>query len=75
MNFADNYFLKKVKTENEEIVYINVPVFYEYTRKALIDFEKDLDNDGNLRSLFNGRYNQLLNFDYKQMRIFRDKLP
>lgn len=74
MNFNDSYFLKKVKTENEEILFLNVPDFYEYTKKALKDFEKDLDNDENLRNLFEQRYNQIVNLDYQQMRTLRDKL-
>lgn len=74
MNFTDNYFLKKVKTENEEILFLNIPVFYDYTKGALRDFENDLNNDDSLRNLFEQRYKQIVNLDYQQMKILRDKI-
>lgn len=74
MNFTNNYFLKKVKTENEEILYLNIPDFYQLTKNALQDFEKDLNSNSNLRIVFEKRYNQILNIDYKQMRTLRSKL-
>lgn len=74
MNFTDNYFLKKVKTENEEVLFLNIPVFYEYTKGSLRDFESDLNNDDDLRNLFEQRYKQIVNLDYQQMRTLRDKI-
>lgn len=74
MNFADNYFLKKVKTENEEILYLNIPNFYELTKKALRDFENGLNNDEDLRNTFENRYNQILKLDYQQMRILKGRI-
>lgn len=72
MNFIDDYFLKKIKPEKEEILCLNIPVFYEYTKKALRDFEADLDNNENLKNIFGNRYDQILNLDYKQMGILKN---
>lgn len=74
MNFDNNYFLKITKPGNEEILVLNIPDFYEYTKKALEDFEEDLDNDKTLREIFEKRYNQLVSSDYQQMRLLRTKL-
>lgn len=74
MNFQDSYFLKKVKTENEEILFLNVPDFYEYTKKTIKDFEEDLDKNENLRTIFKQRYDQVVGLDYQQMRILRNKI-
>ena len=74
MNFADNYFLKKVKTENEEILYLNIPDFYEYTKRAIKAFEEELDKSKNLREMFKNRYDQIVDLDYQHMRILRGKL-
>lgn len=74
MNFTDKYFLKKVKTETEEILFLNIPTFYEYTKGALKDYENGLDSDENLRNLFKQRYDQIVNLDYQQMRTLRNKL-
>ena len=74
MNFADNYFLKKVKTENEEILYLNIPYFYECTKRAIKAFEEELDKSKNLREMFKNRYDQIVDLDYQHMRILRGKL-
>ena len=74
MNFVDSYFLKKVQGQNEEILYLNVPDFYDCTKKALKDFEEELDNSESLRELFKKRYDQILSLDYEQMRVLRSKL-
>lgn len=74
MNFIDNYFLKKVKTESEEILFLNIPTFYGYAKGALKDYENDLNSDDKLRNLFEQRYNQIVSFDYQQMRALRGKL-
>ena len=74
MNFTDNYFLKKVKTNSEEILFLNIPIFYAYTKAALKDYEDDLNRNDNLRNLFEQRYNQIVSFDYQQMRTLREKL-
>lgn len=74
MNFIETYFLKKVKTGSEDILFLNIPIFYEYTKAALKDYENELDSDGNLGNLFEQRYKQIVNFDYQQMRILREKL-
>lgn len=74
MNFTDKYFLKKDRIENEEILYLNIPVFYDYTKKALSNYENDLDNDMSLRNLFEKRYKNIVDLDYQKMRILRDKI-
>lgn len=74
MNFADNYFLKKVRAKSEEILYLNIPDFYGYTKKAIKDFEEELDKDENLREIFKKRYDQIVDLDYQQMRVLRDKI-
>ena len=73
MNFQDSYFLKKVKTENEEILFLNIPDFYEYTKSALKDYEEELDRNESLREIFKKRYDQIVSLDYGQMRILRSK--
>ena len=73
MNFQDSYFLKKVKTENEEILFLNIPDFYEYTKKALKDYEEELDRNESLREIFKKRYDQIVSLDYGQMRVLRSK--
>lgn len=73
MNFEDNYFLRKVLGQSEEIIFLNVPDFYEYTKKALKDYEVELDNEEAPRELFKKRYDQIVSLDYEQMRVLRSK--
>lgn len=74
MNFTDSYFLKKVKIESEEILVLNIPTFYQYTKHALKDYEEELDSDKNLRKLFETRYKRIVCFDYQQMIILRESV-
>jgi len=74
MNFQDYYFLKRKKVENREIVILNIPVFYKFTRNALEDFERDLDSDENLRRMFEKRYEQIRSGDDKQVELLKIKL-
>lgn len=74
MNFTDSYFLKKIKIESEEILSLSIPTFYKYTKKALKDYEGDLDKDENLRYLFKQRYDQIVSVDYLQMKTLREKI-
>lgn len=74
MNFFDNYLLKKVKANNEEILYLNIPDFYEITKKALRCFEEDLDKDERLKENFKKRYDQIIRLDYQKMKILKSKL-
>lgn len=74
MNFADSYFLKKVNTGSEEILFLNIPIFYKYTKAALKDYENDLDNHKDLKDKFERRYNHIVDLDYQQMRVLRNSL-
>lgn len=75
MDFYGNWFIDKGGEEGqEEILFLNVPVFYEITKKALRDFEKDLDDNVDMRKLFENRYKVIVDGDYREMRILRDML-
>lgn len=74
MNFSDNYFLRKVKADNEEILYLNIPDFYEITKMAIKDFEEDLDKVESLRDNFKKRYDLIIQLDYQQMGMLKNKL-
>ncbi len=56
---------------NEEIPILIVPTFFEIFKKALKDYEYDLDSEEVLREKFKKRHNQLMANDFKVMRSFR----
>lgn len=70
MDFHDTWILKFDGTP-ELLPYLNIPAFYDITKKALGDFEHDLDNDKKLQTNFKTRYNHLIKIDYKKMRKLR----
>lgn len=72
MNFKSNDIIGKVKTNGEEIIFVNVPPFYDLTIKAYSDYKEDLDN-GRYVSEFDRRYNQIIKKDYDEMRKLRAK--
>lgn len=71
MDFFGNWLIEKGGDGQEEILFLNVPIFYEITKRALKDFEKDLDENPNMRKLFDDRYNVIVEGDYKEMRVLR----
>jgi len=74
MNFSDNYFIKTIPNNNREIPSLNVPIFYQFTKKALKDYENDLNNNDELRKLFEKRYNEIINIDNTQMEILKKQI-
>ncbi|MBI2028235.1 MAG: hypothetical protein HYT07_01365 [Candidatus Levybacteria bacterium] len=74
MDFKNNYLIGILDGSSEEILTLNIPVFYRITKEALRDYEKDLDENEILRDLFKTRYEDILELDYKKMRILRSKV-
>lgn len=75
MDFENEWILRKIIPQGftEEILDLNIPSFYTAIINALKDFEKDLDYSPSLRRNFEARYNKLVENDYLEMRILRDK--
>ena len=74
MDFRRDWALRFIKTQDgsEKIPSLNIPTFFEITKKALQGFESDLDKDRNLQAKFARRYKVLIDGDYKAMREFRE---
>jgi hypothetical protein len=74
MDFRRDWALRFIKTQDgsEKIPSLNIPTFFEITKKALQGFESDLDKDSNLQAKFSRRYKALIDGDYKAMRDFRE---
>ena len=74
MDFSADWFIKKVKYGSEEILMLNIPIFFKWTKLALKKFENDLDSKQVLRDSFEKRYKVIVDSDYKEMRVLRDML-
>jgi hypothetical protein len=73
MNFSSNALLVKTTYGTEEIIILNAATFYELTRKALKDYEEDLDN-GHFVDQFKKRHELIVKTDYDEMRLLRSKI-
>lgn len=76
MDFYNDWILRKEKPPSfsEEILTLNIPRFYEVTKKAFKDYEVNLDKKSDFRTKFEERYNKLVESDYMEMRILRKYL-
>lgn len=75
MDFYRNWLLEKAGTNGqEEILVLNVPTFFTVTKQALADFENELNENEDMRKLFETRYNKIVEGDYVEMRILRSLL-
>ena len=74
MNFNKREIIFQAMSGKELIPILNIPPFFALTKKALKDFEIDLDRKPLLRKKFEDRYKKLIETDYKEMRIFRGLL-
>lgn len=57
MDFYGNWLINKLKSEGgqEDILLLNVPTFFYVTKQGLQDFERDLDDNEDMRKLFEAR--------------------
>ena len=76
MDFNGGWILRKDKPPGftEEILIINIPSFFEITKKAFKNFEGDLDKNSAYKVRFKERYDKLVANDYMEMRILRKYL-
>jgi hypothetical protein len=73
MDFNNNWLVEKMPTNGqEEILALNVPTFYYLTKQVLSDYEKELNENEDMRKLFEERYKKIVDEDYKEMRILRN---
>lgn len=73
MDFYGNWLINKTdEIGQEEILLVNVPTFFNVTKQGLKDFEEELNENEDMRKLFEARYNKIVESDYKEMRILRD---
>ena len=71
MNFNRNDFFYFIPGNRVELPCLNAPAFYELTKKALKDYEQNLDN-GEYHTEFNKRYNEVIKKDYGEMEKLRE---
>lgn len=75
MDFTNSRLVEKSNINpNEEILVLNVPTFFNVTKQALEDYEKDLNKNVAMQSSFEARYKRIVGDDYKEMRILRAML-
>lgn len=75
MDFNGNWLINKTgEIGQEEILLLNVPTFYYVAKQGLEDFEKELNENEEMRKLFEARYSKIVEGDYKEMRILRGML-
>ena len=55
----------------EKFPCLNIPALFDVLKKALRDYESDLDSDVTMRNNFERRHKALESSDYTEMRIFR----
>jgi hypothetical protein len=63
-----------IEGEAERYPCLNVPAFFELTKKALRGYESDLDQDQGLRDKFKTRYDAMIKADYQRMKQLQAKL-
>lgn len=72
MDFYGNWLINKAgDVGQEEILLVNVPTFFNVTKQGLKDFENELNENEDMRKLFEARYSKIIDSDYKEMRILR----
>jgi hypothetical protein len=63
-----------VEGEAERYPCLNVPGFFDLTKRALADYESDLDQSQALRDKFKTRYDAMVKSDHTRMRQLRARL-
>jgi hypothetical protein len=74
MDFNANWILKIEHTspENEQIPILNIPGFYNISKRALKDYENQLNIDKKICDNFSKRYNRITSSDYQEMKILKE---
>jgi hypothetical protein len=66
MNFNSKDSFYFILGNSTELPCLNIPAFYKLTKKALRDYENDLNNEKYIKE-FRKRYERVIEIDYREM--------